>query len=54
MTSGDLVHARKSADHLKASWYMLHSKVKKNMVNKNTHGGGGDFDFHPMVYRDSS
>ena len=39
---------RRSADHLKVTWYIV--KVRKNMVYKNTQGGGGGFDLQPMVY----
>ena len=40
---------RKSADYLKVTWYIV--RFKKNMVYKNTQGGGGVcFDFQPMVY----
>ena len=40
---------RKSAYHLKVTWYIVRLK---NKVYKNTQGGGGEgFDFQPMVYK---
>ena len=38
---------RKSADHLKVTWYIV--KFKKNMIYKDTQGGRV-LDFQPMVY----
>ena len=47
-TSMTLSMHRKSGDHLKVTWYIV--RFQKNMVYKNTRGGGGGFDFQTMVY----
>ena len=43
----------RSADHLKVTWYII--RLKKNMVYKNTQGGGGGvrLSAHGLYVRDS-
>ena len=41
---------RKTADHLKVTWYIV--KLKKIWSTKIPRGGGEGFEFQPMVYKE--